>query len=619
MFLGRVFSFLVSAVVLALALASAAPAGAAVKSTDDTAAVFWQTVGQPTVAGTPTAGSTMTADPGSWVPTPDSLTYQWERPGPISGATSQTYTLPVDASPSDDAIYRVAVTAHKAGYPDYTANSRYFQVISFDGLLEAMDADATTTITGRFAPEAVTVGSALIDGFPTAGSSYVVLSTGRAGDALRTLPPGTGGAISTGLETAPQGVGGWDMSTITVSFDPPGASTCLALDYAFATEEKAGTYTKDVLTIESPTSQLSIADDHEHVIAPHNRAFDSHGQQLNADSQDLAPIPGNGIDRWSPKLTALIPLGAGSTDVVVSIQDIGDEAADSVVLLDNLRTIDDPVCGSAEEPQLKYVTLSTPIGYSGEAVVGAYLTVEPGVWGPAPVQLSYQWLRGSTPIPDATSVTYLVQAADVGYRLAAQVTGSKDGYVPLTRTGPPTETVVTGDPRITGTPVVDAVLTGDPGRFSPGGRLNYRWLRDGQPISGAVGATYRVGVADLGARISFRVTTVDATPVEKRTSAPTARVGLATFAVVPAPTVSGVRSVGGVLTAHTEGWSPEPGSVIYEWRRDGVAIPGAVSRRYTVVAADEGARIDVKTFGLRLGYVPGVSDSADGPPIAPAP
>ena len=325
------------------------------------------------------------------------------------------------------------------------------------------------------------------------------------------------------------------MTTVTLSVDPADASTCLAIDYAFATKESAGTYTKDALTIESPRSKLSMADDHEHVIAPNNRAFDTGGQMLNPDSPDLAAIEGSVMDRWSPKLTALIPLASGATDAIVSIQDIGDEAADSIVLLDNLRPVDDPVCASGEQPQARYVTVSGIMTYSGEAVVGKYLTVQPGQWNPAPVILNYQWMRGSTPIPGATSPTYRVAADDIGNTLAARVTGSKDGYVPLTRTGPPTEPVDSGEPSIAGVPVVDAVLIGDPGRFSPGGRLNYRWLRGGKPIHGAVGTSYRVGAADLGARITFRVTTIDVTPVDKRTSAPTAPVALARFDVVPVP------------------------------------------------------------------------------------
>jgi hypothetical protein len=54
----------------------------------------------PTIAGTPQAGQTLTADPGQWAGAPSSLSYQWSRCDaagancvPIAGAVSQTYVL----------------------------------------------------------------------------------------------------------------------------------------------------------------------------------------------------------------------------------------------------------------------------------------------------------------------------------------------------------------------------------------------------------------------------------------------------------------------------------------------------------------------------------------------
>ncbi|MFT4187665.1 MAG: S-layer homology domain-containing protein [Aeromicrobium sp.] len=68
----------------------------------------------PTISGTAAVGSTMTAQPGAWAPTPDVYVYQWRRNGtPISGATSATYTaVAADAA----AQLSVQVTATKAGY-----------------------------------------------------------------------------------------------------------------------------------------------------------------------------------------------------------------------------------------------------------------------------------------------------------------------------------------------------------------------------------------------------------------------------------------------------------------------------------------------------------------------
>jgi hypothetical protein len=69
----------------------------------------------PTVQGTTTTGSTLTATPGSWTNNPTGFTYQWERCGvtganctPIAGATSQTYTA---TAADGGATLEVTVTA----------------------------------------------------------------------------------------------------------------------------------------------------------------------------------------------------------------------------------------------------------------------------------------------------------------------------------------------------------------------------------------------------------------------------------------------------------------------------------------------------------------------------
>ncbi|WP_235347451.1 S8 family serine peptidase [Arthrobacter sp. SPG23] len=81
---------------------------------------------------------------------------------------------------------------------------------------------------------------------------------------------------------------------------------------------------------------------------------------------------------------------------------------------------------------------------SGQAIVGGILTANPGVWQPAPVALSYQWLRAGAPVTGATASTYTVTADDKGKTLAVRVTGTKDAYLSAQRTSASTATVATG-------------------------------------------------------------------------------------------------------------------------------------------------------------------------------
>jgi hypothetical protein len=67
----------------------------------------------PTISGTLSVGSTLTANPGTWT-SGTTLTYQWYRSGvAITGATAKTYTL-VSADQAD--TMRVRVTGTKSGY-----------------------------------------------------------------------------------------------------------------------------------------------------------------------------------------------------------------------------------------------------------------------------------------------------------------------------------------------------------------------------------------------------------------------------------------------------------------------------------------------------------------------
>lgn len=74
-----------------------------------------------TLSGTPTVGSTMTASPGTWAPSPVTLRYQWLRNGvAISGATSKTYKL---VSADAGTKLSVRITGSKSGYTSVTRTS----------------------------------------------------------------------------------------------------------------------------------------------------------------------------------------------------------------------------------------------------------------------------------------------------------------------------------------------------------------------------------------------------------------------------------------------------------------------------------------------------------------
>ncbi len=158
-------------------------------------------------------------------------------------------------------------------------------------------------------------------------------------------------------------------------------------------------------------------------------------------------------------------------------------------------------------------TLTAPVPTTtGTAKVGQKLTANPGVWGPAPVTLAYQWFRSGVAITGATAATYDLAAADLAKTITVRVTGSKAGFTTAAKTSAATVTVVVGTltgptPTITGTKTVGSILTATPGAWGPSPvTLKYQWYRGTTAITGATAQTYTLVAADKGSALKVRVT-----------------------------------------------------------------------------------------------------------------
>ncbi|MEQ4567152.1 S8 family serine peptidase [Paenarthrobacter sp. CAP02] len=87
-------------------------------------------------------------------------------------------------------------------------------------------------------------------------------------------------------------------------------------------------------------------------------------------------------------------------------------------------------------------TVTIPLGdlgadypsIKGQPYVGNTITAQPGEWGPAPVELSYQWSRAGSPIAGATSTQYTLVKADEGQTVSVAITGTKPKYNSFVRT-----------------------------------------------------------------------------------------------------------------------------------------------------------------------------------------
>jgi hypothetical protein len=160
-------------------------------------------------------------------------------------------------------------------------------------------------------------------------------------------------------------------------------------------------------------------------------------------------------------------------------------------------------------------------------------------------------------------------------------------------------------PQVTGMPELGRRLTADRGEWSPEDvEISYHWLRDGSRIRDADRVHYRPRLADVGHRLSVRVTARDgASPGSFATvESEPVRVRKGVLVSTKGPRVSGVPRFGRSVSADPGSWSRRPDSVRYRWYRSGKPIAGATTRRHRIAVEDVGRELTVRVTAKREGY-----------------
>ena len=620
----------------------------------------WDAPGTVAITGTAAVGSTLTAVPAGWSPTPTSYQYAWFIDGTQAAVgTGPTFTVtPAAASHT----LTVAVTAVLAGFPTSSATSsvsipqgtfspgtptvtgttkvggtltaspgswsptpdRFTYQWTVTGSSSLPSTTSTTTIPDWALGQTITVAvTAHRYGYPDVTRNSVQTGAVTAGSLITGTPvitgtptvgvplsatPGTWGpspALSYQWKSSGVAISGATGSTFTPTATQLGHPLTVTVTGAQSGYITAGTTSPATANVGLGTLSTTT---------PTITGSPVVGGTLTAVPGKWRPYPVVMSYQWYiggvafPGATAqtfVIPGSAAGQTITVAAT--GSETGYGSTTLTSAATT--AVTGGALSGPTPTIT--------GNPQVGATLTANPGTWAPAPVTLGYQWAAGGTNITGATSSTLVVPATALGKAITVAVTATKSGFANQTKTSAATIAVIPGvlttsTPTISGSPFVGSILTAVPGSWGPGSvAFSYQWKANGSPIAAATGTTFAITAGQLGQTITVAVTgTETGYTTATVESAATATVTGSTFTTLGTPTITGTAVVGGTLTAATGTWTPTPDSYTYQWKAGGAPIIGATASSYVVAASLVGQTITVTVTAHKTGYADASATSA---------
>lgn len=187
------------------------------------------------------------------------------------------------------------------------------------------------------------VSTTRLAGFPTAGGSFGILTTGNARSAAK-----PNNAPDTGTESrGPSIRGARDVVIMRVDLRVPTGANCLSFDFRFLSEEFPEFVNDDfndafIAELGHSTWTAATTDDPK-ITAPDNFARDSQGNPIRVNTVGDTTVrasyaKGTTYDGATRRLRASTPIRPGLRRLYLSIFDQGDRIFDSAVFLDRLHT-----------------------------------------------------------------------------------------------------------------------------------------------------------------------------------------------------------------------------------------------------------------------------------------
>lgn len=339
-------------------------------------------------------------------------------------------------------------------------------------------------------------------------------------------------------------------------------------------------------------------------------------------SWPIAPVPA--FTKMSS--SSVMPMVAGGHDMTVSSDaTVGSALKSSEVYVQLVADVFD----TAKAAPVK-VNYKVGRGNNADyqlAIVGDELEIPSGVYQAT----NFQWFRNTVAVPEATSQTYRLTAADAGKKITAKYTSvektswdKKIVYLPTVILSTEYDMLIPAslskqpDAKLTGTGYMTEKLSVsvDTTVF-PKAKKTYQWfVNDTDAIKGATSSTFTPGTAQYLKRLHAKVTFTGATADPVTLSSKALKIGQGTLKASK-PAITGNAKVGSKLTAKAGTISKNDAKLTYIWLRNGKPIFQQNRSTYTLTAADLGKKISVDAQYTHKYYDSAVPRSAATKTVAP--
>lgn len=417
----------------------------------------------PSISGTPTIGSLLTADPGTWGAADVTFGYQWQAGGvDIPGATASTFTL------------------------------TYLQ--------SAQPITVVVTATGA-------AGS---------GSATSAVLFVPPGTATNLTAPSISGTAEVG-QTVTVDAGTWDTPDLEFGYqwrrggtDIPGA---VGASYAIRPADGGKQLSVAVTAARpffNPATVVSAVVDvpvSDAAVAPVNLTPPTIppaevGRAVTADPGTWDVEDATFSYQWKAE-GADIP-GATGIDFTPSFDLLHEQLTVSVVATAGGLS-SEPVTSAPVIVDQGNIPVVTMPRVTGDPRPGHTLTADPGTYDVAHATQTYEWWVDDVPVSGETSTTYVVRTADVGKEIQFAVDVRAQDWWPSlvvvdAGTALPGTLTSKGAPRIVGAALVGRTLRVAPGIWSATGlTIRHRWTVGGTPV--ATGDTFVVPASAAGKQV----------------------------------------------------------------------------------------------------------------------